>query len=205
MSSAEAEGRPFELLLCDDRLANGGSALDAGLRLSQRSGMRIPLLLITGETAPDRLQRVRQSGVAVLFKPVDSDRLPCAVEAALQDAREFPGFLKGRWTLPQGCGYRTASLFDAARVRARARASRWVAIASGLTNGPGPAQLLVGKAVSNGAGLRRPRCRWAGGENWLSARRDGGRPSESLICSRGSRAPLPCGATDEQRTGPSAG
>jgi CheY-like chemotaxis protein len=141
----------LQLPLCDYRLADGGRRLDAGLRLRQRSGMRIPLLPIIGETAPDRPRRIRQSGVAVLSKPVDPDRLPCAVEAALQDAREFPGFLKGRWTLPQGWGYRTAGLFDAARVRARARASRWVAIASGLTNGPGPAQLLVGMAVSNGA------------------------------------------------------
>jgi hypothetical protein len=38
-------------------------------------GSRIPLLLITRETAPDRLQRVRESGVPVLFKPVDTDEL----------------------------------------------------------------------------------------------------------------------------------
>lgn len=86
LSSAEMEGRPFELLLCDYRLANGGSGLDAGLRLSRRNGSRIPLLLITGETAPERLQRVRESGVAVLFKPVEADRLLRAIDAALSSA-----------------------------------------------------------------------------------------------------------------------
>lgn len=82
----------LQLLLCDYRLADGGRRLDAGLRLKQRSGIRIPLLPIIGETAPDIPRRVRQSGVAVLFKPVDLDRLPRAVEAALQDARKFPEF-----------------------------------------------------------------------------------------------------------------
>jgi signal transduction histidine kinase/ActR/RegA family two-component response regulator len=86
LSHAQREGRPFELLLCDYRLADGGSGLDAGLRLSGRNGTRMPLLLITGETAPERLQRVRESGVAVLFKPVDADRLLHAIDAALDGA-----------------------------------------------------------------------------------------------------------------------
>ena len=66
-------GRPFGLLLCDYRLADGVDGLDAGLRLSQGPGegrAEIPLLLITGETSPARLQRVRESQVPVLFKPV---------------------------------------------------------------------------------------------------------------------------------------
>ncbi|MFM9927161.1 ATP-binding protein [Variovorax sp. H27-G14] len=74
---ARAEGRPFDLLLCDYRLADGADGLDAGLRLSQgeREGAGMPLLLITGETSPDRLQRVRASRVPVLFKPVAADAL----------------------------------------------------------------------------------------------------------------------------------
>ena len=74
LREAHGEGRPFDLLLCDYRLADGVDGLDAGLRLSQGqgegAGAPIPLLLITGETSPDRLQRVRESGVPVLFKPV---------------------------------------------------------------------------------------------------------------------------------------
>jgi signal transduction histidine kinase len=70
-----AEGRPFGLLLCDYRLADGVDGLDAGLRLSRLHGANTPLLLITGETSPDRLQRVRESRVRVLFKPVAVDSL----------------------------------------------------------------------------------------------------------------------------------
>ncbi|MEZ2299379.1 hybrid sensor histidine kinase/response regulator [Variovorax sp. RCC_210] len=85
LSEAETAGRPFELLLCDYRLSNGGSGLDAGLRLRWRNGVRLPLLLITGETGPDRLQRMRESGVPVLFKPVDAGRLLDAIDMALED------------------------------------------------------------------------------------------------------------------------
>jgi signal transduction histidine kinase len=72
LRQAIGEGRPFDLLLCDYRLADGADGLDAGLRLSQGQGgsAGVPLLLITGETSPDRLQRVRESRVPVLFKPV---------------------------------------------------------------------------------------------------------------------------------------
>jgi CheY-like chemotaxis protein len=77
---AAAEGRPFDLLLCDYRLADGANGLDAGLRLSQGGAAdagrgATPLLLITGETSPDRLLRVRESRVPVLFKPVAAESL----------------------------------------------------------------------------------------------------------------------------------
>jgi len=75
LRQAAREGRPFDLLLCDYRLADGVDGLDAGLRLSQSEGAATPLLLITGETSPDRLQRVRESQVPVLFKPVVADLL----------------------------------------------------------------------------------------------------------------------------------
>ena len=76
---AAREGRPFDLLMCDYRLADGVDGLDAGLRLSQSGGAAMPLLLITGETSPDRLQRVRESQVPVLFKPVVADQLLLAM------------------------------------------------------------------------------------------------------------------------------
>jgi signal transduction histidine kinase/CheY-like chemotaxis protein len=87
---AAAEGRPFDLLLCDYRLADGADGLDAGLRLSQRrddGAAPTPLLLITGETSPDRLQRVRESRVPVLFKPVAAESLLRAM-ADIADAAE---------------------------------------------------------------------------------------------------------------------
>jgi signal transduction histidine kinase len=60
---------PFEALICDYRLAEGADGLDAAMRLRAQADSALPVLLITGETSPQRLQRVRESGVPVLFKP----------------------------------------------------------------------------------------------------------------------------------------
>lgn len=72
---------PFALLVCDYRLASGVDGLQVGQRLS-RIFADLPLLLVTGETAPERLQRVRDAGVPVLFKPVAAEQLLQAVAAA---------------------------------------------------------------------------------------------------------------------------
>ena len=69
------QAEPFVLLLCDYRLSNGDNGLDVGQRLQRRFGLDVPLVLVTGETAPERLQRVRASGVPVLFKPVNAATL----------------------------------------------------------------------------------------------------------------------------------
>lgn len=76
-----AASNPFTLLICDFRLADGVDGLQVGQALSRRF-FNVPLLLITGETAPDRLQRVRETGVPVLFKPVSAARLLQAMRAA---------------------------------------------------------------------------------------------------------------------------
>ncbi len=75
LHQAHERQQPFDALLCDFRLAEGADGLEAALRLRERFAPGLPLLLITGETAPERLQRVRDSGVPVLFKPVEPERL----------------------------------------------------------------------------------------------------------------------------------
>jgi CheY-like chemotaxis protein len=90
LTQPDAQDRPFALLLCDYRLANGDNGLDVGLRLQRRFGLDAPLVLVTGETAPERLQRVRASGVPVLFKPVNAATL----------LRMLGDFLPGLATLP---------------------------------------------------------------------------------------------------------
>jgi signal transduction histidine kinase/ActR/RegA family two-component response regulator len=80
---AATEGlNPFALLICDFRLADGVDGLLVGQTLSQRF-FNLPLLLITGETAPERLQRVREARVPVLFKPVNTERLLSAMTTAI--------------------------------------------------------------------------------------------------------------------------
>ncbi|AMM25803.1 hybrid sensor histidine kinase/response regulator [Variovorax sp. PAMC 28711] len=75
LAEAAARGEPVDMLICDYRLPDDVSGLAVGLRLRERFGVERPLLLITGDTAPDRLQQARLSGVPVLFKPVSARSL----------------------------------------------------------------------------------------------------------------------------------
>ena len=68
-----------DLVICDYRLRNGESGIDAieGLRREYRSP--IPAMLVTGDTAPERLAEARRSGLLLLHKPVPNARLRAAV------------------------------------------------------------------------------------------------------------------------------
>ena len=79
LSRPEAASRPFSMLLCDFRLADGEDGLEVGLCLRERLGPAVPLLLVTGETAPERLRRARVAGVPMLFKPVSAAALLKAI------------------------------------------------------------------------------------------------------------------------------
>ncbi|MBD9665661.1 hybrid sensor histidine kinase/response regulator [Variovorax sp. VRV01] len=102
LASPDAKLHPFAMLLCDYRLAGGEDGLEAGLRLRERFSLEIPLLLITGETSPERLQRARASGMPMLFKPVSAAMLLQAMadlasaevqqRAALQTRSDFRHF-----------------------------------------------------------------------------------------------------------------
>ena len=81
LEQAAQDGSPVEALLCDVRLADGADGLAAAQRLGARFGPGLPVLLITGETAPQRLQQVHACGLRVLFKPVAADALLQALAA----------------------------------------------------------------------------------------------------------------------------
>ncbi|QEA14157.1 ATP-binding response regulator [Comamonas flocculans] len=78
LMQAQAAGKPFALLICDFRLAGDADGLQAGEALA-REFAPLALLLVTGETAPERLRHVRSAGVPVLFKPVGSEQLLQAI------------------------------------------------------------------------------------------------------------------------------
>ncbi|MDR1968310.1 MAG: response regulator [Burkholderiaceae bacterium] len=84
VTEMRAAGRPFDAAICDLRLAEGASGLALALDLHAREGAALPVLLITGETAPAPLQRVRDTGLPVLFKPVTAPALMAALAHLLQ-------------------------------------------------------------------------------------------------------------------------
>jgi len=59
-----------ELVLADYRLLEGAVGSSAVAELRAHFGAEIPALLITGDTAPERLREAKQSGLHILHKPV---------------------------------------------------------------------------------------------------------------------------------------
>jgi CheY-like chemotaxis protein len=66
---------PPELLIVDYRLPGEVSGLDAAKALQTALGRRVPVLVITGDTAPDRLREAQASGYPLLHKPVQPAKL----------------------------------------------------------------------------------------------------------------------------------
>jgi CheY-like chemotaxis protein len=67
------------LIICDYRLREGGTGIDVIERLRSEYNDDIPGMLITGDTAPDRLKEAQASGFLLLHKPVPNARLRAAI------------------------------------------------------------------------------------------------------------------------------
>jgi len=78
-SLASAPG-PIDMLIVDYRLRRNASGIETVERLHQLAGTRIPALVITGDTAPDRLREAQESGYPLLHKPVKSAQLRAAMQ-----------------------------------------------------------------------------------------------------------------------------
>ncbi len=67
------------LILCDYRLRDGESGLAVIERLRSEYNEPLPAILITGDTAPDRLAEAQSSDVLLLHKPVSNGKLRAAI------------------------------------------------------------------------------------------------------------------------------
>jgi signal transduction histidine kinase/CheY-like chemotaxis protein len=65
-----ADGARPDLIISDSRLADGEAGVDAIERLRAAAGVPIPALVITGDTAPERLREASAAGFPLLHKPV---------------------------------------------------------------------------------------------------------------------------------------
>jgi CheY-like chemotaxis protein len=68
-----------DLILCDYRLPGEENGIDVIQRLQAEFNEDIPAVLITGDTAPDRLQEAHDSGFVVLNKPVANSKLRATI------------------------------------------------------------------------------------------------------------------------------
>lgn len=68
-----------DLVICDYRLREGENGIGVIQRLRAEYNQDIPAMLITGDTAPDRLAEARASGLILLHKPVPNSKLRAAI------------------------------------------------------------------------------------------------------------------------------
>jgi signal transduction histidine kinase len=75
---AACDRRP-DLIICDYRLRGEESGIAVIQRLQQEFNHDIPAMLVTGDTAPNRLQEAQASGLLLLHKPVSRGKLRAAI------------------------------------------------------------------------------------------------------------------------------
>jgi CheY-like chemotaxis protein len=68
-----------DLLICDYRLREGENGITVIERMRSEYNDDIPAMLITGDTAPDRLAEARASELILLHKPVSNGKLRAAI------------------------------------------------------------------------------------------------------------------------------
>jgi two-component system, sensor histidine kinase len=78
-SQLQAREKTPDLILSDYRLRGAETGIDAIHTLRLTYGDEIPALLVTGDTAADRLRDVAASGLVVLHKPLNADQLKQAL------------------------------------------------------------------------------------------------------------------------------
>jgi len=73
-----------DLILADYRLRGQRTGHEATAAIRERAGRQIPTIIITGDTAADRLRNVHAGGTALLHKPVVPGELHAAISGLLR-------------------------------------------------------------------------------------------------------------------------
>ena len=83
--AARERGR-FDAILADHRLGSGLSGSAAANEIARREARSIPTLIVTGDTAKDRIGEIAASGFSMLHKPVSGEDLRRTLAALLTGA-----------------------------------------------------------------------------------------------------------------------
>jgi signal transduction histidine kinase/ActR/RegA family two-component response regulator len=68
-------GGGVDALITDHRLRGGEDGIAVAQGIHAALGQKVPTILVTGDTAPDRVRQARSSGMLVLYKPVRASAL----------------------------------------------------------------------------------------------------------------------------------
>jgi signal transduction histidine kinase len=82
---ADIRIRP-NLIVCDFRLRKGENGIEVIRRLHSEYNQDIPAVLITGDTAPDRLKEAQESGLPLLHKPIHNSKLQMTIDDLLKQS-----------------------------------------------------------------------------------------------------------------------
>ena len=72
-----------DAVVCDYRLPNNMNGVMAIEGLEKQLSRKLPALLVTGDTSPERIREMKQTGHAMLFKPAVPGKLRAALSALL--------------------------------------------------------------------------------------------------------------------------
>ncbi len=70
-----ASGEQIDIIICDLRLRGNENGIDVVAQLRQLLSEQTPALLVTGDTAPERVKQAQTSGLRVQYKPMKMEAL----------------------------------------------------------------------------------------------------------------------------------
>ncbi|MGE5506035.1 MAG: hybrid sensor histidine kinase/response regulator, partial [Actinomycetota bacterium] len=76
-------GAGVDMVIADYRLQNGETGGQAVARVAAAVGKPLPAIILTGDTAPERLRQAQDLGHGLLHKPVQADALRAAIDETL--------------------------------------------------------------------------------------------------------------------------
>ena len=96
LDRAALENWRIDAIIADHRLGPGLTGVAAVTEIARRAGRSIPTMIVTGDTAADRLTEMSGSGFALLHKPVDPSELRRALAVALRVGSDTSSSLVSR-------------------------------------------------------------------------------------------------------------
>jgi PAS domain S-box-containing protein len=85
MGTLERLDRPPDLIIADYRLPEGRSGMEVIQRMQGHWNGAVPALIVTGDTSPESLEKLSNSGYSVLHKPVRPAKLRALVSHLLSE------------------------------------------------------------------------------------------------------------------------
>lgn len=78
-----------DIIVSDFRLRGEDNGIDTVFALRESFEREVPAIILTGDTSPEQLRRVQDSGLDLMHKPVGVDELKAALSAHLNESDDY--------------------------------------------------------------------------------------------------------------------